>query len=316
MTLASDLPAGDFWAITSYFNPVRYKRRLSNYKIFRKNLNLPLVAVELAYSDEFELQEGDADILLRLRGGAVLWQKERLLNLALQALPKSCRKVAWIDCDIIFRAPDWAESAHRLLDRVPMAQLFTQVHYPPADWNPACSAVEVGFSRPSAAHVLSSGVPAADCLAHSLNHHVGTAAIGFAWAARREFLDQHGFYDACIVGGGDSAMIYGVHGCFGALMDRHYMNEPQRQRYLAWAELLCGEFKAEIAFIDGDIFHLWHGDVRDRATRPRHEGLRRFGFDPFRDIAIQENGCWWWNTDKADMHEYVRRYFHARREDG
>src|SRR5258705_5930755 len=84
----------DFWAITSYFNPARYRRKLSNFKVFRKHLTVPLVAVELAYSNDFELQEQDADILVQLRGGAVLWQKGRLVNVALIALPPGCAMVA------------------------------------------------------------------------------------------------------------------------------------------------------------------------------------------------------------------------------
>jgi hypothetical protein len=43
------------WAVTTYFNPMRYRRRLSNFRLFRKHLNIPLVAVELAYGKEFEL---------------------------------------------------------------------------------------------------------------------------------------------------------------------------------------------------------------------------------------------------------------------
>ena len=80
---------------------------------------MPLVAVELSYGAHFELQEPDADILIQLRGGALLWQKDRLLNLALQALPDDCRKVAWLDCDIFFGSSDWAELADRLLNSFP-----------------------------------------------------------------------------------------------------------------------------------------------------------------------------------------------------
>jgi hypothetical protein len=43
------------WALTTYFNPVRYKRRLSNYRIFRSKLDIPLVTVELSFDGEFEL---------------------------------------------------------------------------------------------------------------------------------------------------------------------------------------------------------------------------------------------------------------------
>ena len=83
----------ELWAITSYFNPASYRRRLANFNTFRQHLPIPLVAVELAYDADFELQEADAEILIQLRGGALLWQKERLLNVALQALPAACRKV-------------------------------------------------------------------------------------------------------------------------------------------------------------------------------------------------------------------------------
>ena len=84
---------GILWAITSYFNPAGYRRRLANFRAFRARLSVPLVAVELAYGPEFELKAGDADILVQIRGRDVMWQKERLLNLALRSLPDSCANV-------------------------------------------------------------------------------------------------------------------------------------------------------------------------------------------------------------------------------
>ena len=124
----TDPHSKELWAITCYFNPMRYRRRLANFRIFRDRLQLPLVAVELAYGPEFELQAQDAEILIQLRDdAAVLWQKERLLNVALQALPSSCRKVAWLDCDIFFTAPGWIEDANSLLDRYPSPWLIVAV---------------------------------------------------------------------------------------------------------------------------------------------------------------------------------------------
>jgi hypothetical protein len=317
MTSPTGSHADGLWAITSYFNPMRYRRRLSNFKTFRERLNVPLVAVELAYGSDFELQEQDAEILVQLRGGAVLWQKERLLNLALQSLPRHCRKVAWLDCDIVFSAADWAEAASRLLDRFAIIQMFKRVHYLSAHWTPAkdCT-TEVEVTRPSAAFSVASGLPAATCIGHSLNILEGTCANGFAWAARRELLDQHGFYDACILGGGDRAVACAATRCFDELMKRHYMNKFQQDRYIAWAKPFYETVRAEIGHLEEDIFHLWHGDVRERRTRGRHEGLQRFRFDPFTDIAIDANGCWRWNTDKQEMHDYIRGYFLSRREDG
>jgi hypothetical protein len=80
----------NLWAITSYFNPMRYRRRLLNYRHFRRWLTIPLATVELSFQDGFELQQGDADLLIQLPGQDIMWQKERLLNLALMALPSTC----------------------------------------------------------------------------------------------------------------------------------------------------------------------------------------------------------------------------------
>ena len=98
--------AATLWAITSYFNPAGYRRRLANYRLFRKSLIVPLITVELAYRKQFELTEGDAEILIQLQGNDIMWQKERLLNVALRALPPHCRSIVWVDRDVIFASED------------------------------------------------------------------------------------------------------------------------------------------------------------------------------------------------------------------
>ena len=104
--------------------------------------------------------------------------------------------------------------------------------------------------------------------------------------------------------------------CFDKLMQRHCMDERERQRYIAWAEPFYESVQAEMGFLGVDIFHLWHGDIERRKSRTRFEGLQCFQFDPCTDVAIEENGAWRWNTDKQEMHEHVHAYFAERREDG
>src|SRR5690242_12714716 len=116
------------WAITSYFNPIHYRSRRSNYHLFREQLNLPLVAVELSFDGHFELTSDDAEILIQKSGGDVMWQKERLLNIAMANLPTECQSVVWIDCDVVFQRTDLAEQILRELERAPLVQLFSLVH--------------------------------------------------------------------------------------------------------------------------------------------------------------------------------------------
>jgi hypothetical protein len=309
--------ASDLWAITSYFNPIGYHRRLQNFRIFREHLEIPLVAVELSYGPAFELGAHDADILIQLRGGAVLWQKERLLNLALRALPDHCHKVAWLDCDVLFCQRGWMETASSLLDRFSVIQLFRRAHYLGPGWDSKKDwASQAEFSRSSAMSLLASGIPAAACLGPIFDDRKLSRAAGLAWSARREFLDRYLFFDLCILGGGDRAMACATHRCFDELMQSHYMNEQQRRRYIGWAAPVAQSVEAEAAFLDTEICHLWHGEIGRRAAGGRHQGFQRFQFDPDTDIAIDENGAWRWNTDKREMHDYVRGYFASRREDG
>ena len=308
-------PGGDFWAVTTYFNPAGFRRRRANFGPFRQNLQLPLAVVEVSFNGRFELGPDDADILIQLEGHDVLWQKERLLNLALAALPAHCDKVAWLDCDIIFDIADWPERAARLLDRYAILQPFSHLHDAPVDWRPGNGppATSIRLRHPDAWFVAS-GVPVSDCLGTPTGKL--KRAGGIAWVARRALLEAHGFYDPCIVGGGDGAFVRAAYGCFGDAIRLQAMSPAMADHYLAWARPFHDGVGDAIGFLDGKVFHLWHGAFEDRQYDGRQRGLAPYAFDPFTDIAQEENGVWRWSSDKPEMHAYVRDYFASRREDG
>ena len=302
--------AGGFWAITCYFNPMRFRRRLLNYRRFRDRLKVPLVAVELAYGPDFELGQRDAEILVQLRGGRdILWQKERLLNLALRALPGGCSKVAWIDCDVVFEADDWAERTCALLESTVLVQPFSHLHQMPRDWEPGREPPPDASLLHSVPFLIGSGMPVATCLGTTQSR----LSPGHAWAANRKLLEDHLLYDACIIGGGDIAIARAAYGCFEPAIRRQHLNE---KHYLAWARPFHAAVGGRVACLEGHLFHLWHGESEHRRYRERNDGLGRFQFDPVQDIAIDQNRAWRWNSDKREMHEYVRDYFASRREDG
>ena len=304
------------WAITSYYNPVGYRGRRENYTRFRQKLGVPLVAVELAYGDAFELQDGDADILIRLRGRDVMWQKERLLNIALAAVPPGCRKVAWIDADVIFARDDWAAAASDLLDRWPMAQLFNHVHYMPRGLSPEQFTPErAELNRQSVTFAAQGGPDPVAMLDAASPFFVGAYATGMAWAARRDLLDEHGFYDGCIVGSGDRAMIAAAWGGFDHVLSQFAMGDAYAGHFLDWAKRFREAVGGRVASLEGDVFHLWHGALGKRANIARHRELNRFGYDPTVDLALTPDSTWRWNSDKPAMHDFLRSYFANRRED-
>ena len=40
--------------------------------------------------------------------------------------------------------------------------------------------------------------------------------------------------------------------------------------------------------------------------------LASFGFEPETDIAVDESGCWRWNSGNSEMHRYLVEYFRSR----
>ncbi len=331
---------GPLWAITTYFNPCGYRRRLENYHTFRRQLAVPLVTVELSFDGVFELEPADSDILVQLSGADVMWQKERLLNVALGSLPKECTKVAWLDCDVVFDNADWPEAAALALDRHAVIQPFSQSRELVPD---------VGVDRCDREHSQPKGEALASALATSrLKEDVQRSAVGnpshdecgsrsrlasgyllstavgdrpdvecgMAWAARTEIIHRHNFYDACIMGCGDGAIIAGILGNFQDLIDYLLMNGRRAEHYLNWAKPFHETIRGDLGFCAGTIYHLWHGERKDRQYLRRRVEFAEFDFDPFHDISFDKTGCWRWNTDKPQMHRFVKDYFPSRLEDG
>jgi hypothetical protein len=305
------------WAISAYFNPAGYKSRIVNYRKFRKYLTVPLVAVELSFDGRFELKPGDADVLVQLTGGAVLWQKERLLNIAMRHLPPSCDAVAWLDCDIIFGANDWAERARAALNDFSTVHLFDEVNmlaqgadYSASGWGPVSGVVS------GAGREIARGHLKPEAIRPSSLFRGAFPLLGLAWAAPRSLLDRHGLYDARISGGGDRAILCAALGRFNSCARSHSMNGRCVEHYRAWGDRFYAEVRGKIGYIGAPVFNLWHGSTESRQYEERHRQLAKYDFDPFADIALGANDCWQWNSEKPGLHQHMKSYFVSRNEDG
>lgn len=309
--------ASPLWAITSYFNPAGYSRRLANYRRFRRSLSVPLVTVELSFGDTFELGPGDAEVLVQIRGRDVMWQKERLLNLAVARLPRHCDYIAWIDCDVVFDDDEWPERARQAFENHVLLQLFDERCDLPRDVDPLQASAHSQAPRAeSVAGRIFRGTAEQEELAGADSPFQRGSTAGLAWGCWRQVIERHGLFDACILGNGDRAMLCAALGEFDSAVRATAMNEARRLHYLAWARPFHATVRARVRSISGRIYHLWHGDLRDRRYRERHTGFSSFDFDPSADLAMDDSGVWRWSSAKPEMHAFVRDYFHSRREDG
>ena len=310
------------WGITTFFNPSGSRRRVENYRRFREQSarqGLPLVTVELAFGDaEHELQDdADAEIVVKKRSSSVLWQKERLLNLALAALPDECTGVCWADADVLFEDEDWVRDCEQLLERHVVLQPFSAAVRLPRDGRVEdFPGAQVGRAIPEGRADATYSPSLGSMLDRVISRFAGTT--GYAWCARRALLDAVGFYDRCIVGGGDREFALAVSYAPGEIprRKRRIEHEPLLEDMRGWHERVYPRAGRRVGHRPGVIHHLWHGTASDRNYVDRHAILVEHGFRPKRDIALDDQGCWRWADARPELVSAVADYFASRREDG
>ncbi|MEM9188357.1 MAG: hypothetical protein AAGF12_04240 [Myxococcota bacterium] len=308
---------GSIWGLTTFFNPQHYDTKKRNYDLFRAGLRaagLPLLTVELAFDDgRFELQKGDAERLLQLRCHDVLWHKERLLNVGLEALPAECDKVVWLDCDILFEEPAWVEQTVSLLERFVMVQPFSMtVRLKPEETSVDVSDLPVGNAEHELLHSFGFGWHARGPA--SIDRYLDHGHSGYAWAGRRAVLRKHGFYDANVLGNADLNMAHAMGGGYESIRSERLSIKAQRHLE-RWAEAFHAEVRGSIGYVPGLLRHLWHGNKSDRLYDRRLTILVEEDYDPAEDLAIDEQGVYRWATDKPRLHRWCEDYFALRRED-
>ena len=308
------MAAGKFWAITSYFNPTDSVNRLANFKSFRRELEIPLIAVELSFGAPFQLSSDDADILIQIDDGDVMFQKEKLINVGLRHLPQDTDFVAWLDCDLIFER-GWSKKAINTLTNHPIAQLFSRFYDIPrnvghGDFSP------VGPALDSLSFRLSKGATSGIVRETSPGRTSGGFLFGLAWAARADVIATTGLYDGCVVGNGDRAVAAAAVGEFSDSRDYQQMIPARYDHYLEWARGFHQIIQGNVGCVDTTLKHLWHGDLSHRQYKSRHAEFSKFDFNPYEDITAAPDEAWRWSSDKPAMHEYLGEYFARRREDG
>jgi hypothetical protein len=316
-TRGSVLPApryhyvDDLCAVTCYFNSQGYSSKRRNYDLFQRSITdsgIHLITVECAFgSAPFELDH--APYVIRLRAKHVMWQKERLLNLAIRRAPRRYTKIVWLDCDVLFENASWAEETSRLLEEYPVIQPFHYAFRLRPGERAYCGKGE-RYRSFAAVHTV---FPSMARVGDFFNH----GHSGFAWAARRDMLQDIGLYDAAIAGTGDHLMAHAFCGDFGS----HCLNETLLDasgyitHYKAWAEAAWQRVRGQIAFATGALLHLWHGEVQNRHYYNRNIELASMGFDPAFDLLTDDNGLWQWSGRNPALTIWANSYFARRYED-
>lgn len=312
----------DLHVVTAVSNPERYRSRYSLYKNFERHCidsGAKLHTVELAFGERpFEVTVAGCANHVRLRTKSQVWHKENLLNVGISRLPSDWKYVAWVDCDVTFARPDWVAETVQQLQHFSVVQMFSHLvdlgpDYTPAPAFYADQPLSFAYCH---AHNLTAGRRATG--GYGVN---GDAAgqghywhPGFAWAARREAIDDlGGLIDWAITGGADYLMALCLT---GARRLPAWAEDGSQGRALAEWKGRCDRYvRGNVGYVPGVLLHNWHGRKAQRFYKERWQVLLDNGFDPDLDLKKDSQGVWQLTDRCPRLRDDLRNYFRARNED-
>lgn len=294
------------YVVTAVFNPWRYKSRIKLYRDFEKYVNdsgAKLVTVELAYGQrDFVVTEPNDPMDVQLRTDAELWHKERMLNLGIQRLPRDWKYVAWIDADIVFARPDWVEETVHLLQHFSFIQMFSQA----VDLSPNYEILKTHTGMFYAHY---------EGLMKQVGGKYEQYHPGFAWAARRDALNNvGGLFDTAVLGSADRHMALSLLE-YGERSHPSGISNGYKEQLQLWQDR-CHKFvKKNVGYMPGAILHYWHGKKVDRRYQDRWKILVNHQFDPEFDLKLDTQGLYQFTERCPQLAYDIRKYFQARNED-
>jgi hypothetical protein len=287
--------------VACHFNFAGFKRNVSNLLRFLREMDMaeiPVFGVEaIAPGTAGTMTRNSRWRTVGVNRRGLMFQKEALLNAAVRMVPEDIPYIAVVDADVRFDSTDWRDRAVAQLAQTPAIQPFHG-----CIWTDEAGRVERSRRAAAAAGLDSTWI----------------GHPGFAWAFERSFFDEVGLYPWAVTGSGDTALTVG-------LMDleietfqicRNAVGRLNFKLFRAWKdraqEWLAGRV---VGFIEGDVWHEWHGTWDDRQYAPRHELMAKI--DVQKDCRMTEAGWIEW-TDAAPPQVSVAmaNYFRSRKEDG
>lgn len=319
------------YVVTPIFNPLRFRSRYENYRAFEKKCHdagAILYTVECAFGDRpFEVTEPDDPYDIQVRTWSEIWLKERLINIGvarIQDRHPNWGKVAWIDADVDFARPDWAQETLHQLEHYMWVQMFSHAQDLGPNYEPLLKPYDpnnLSFLGLYQGYIYSylHNVPFMFGGDYYYPPHPKKPLAywhpGFAHACRREAYDAvGGLFDISIAGNGDHLMCAALIGMAERAIPKG-MHKSFSDALLGWQERAQKYIQRDIGYVPGLLMHHWHGKKVDRKYTDRWKLLIEEQYDWTKDLKYDPQMLWQLTDRNWQLRDKLRFYMRGRNED-
>jgi hypothetical protein len=337
---------------TAIINPQRFRSRYELFRGFEHRVDTGsaiLHVAEVAFGGRhFEVTDPNNPNHLQLRihnhvHNQELWHKENALNLLIADVIRRHPEAgyfAWIDADVQFSRPDWAQETLHQLQHYHVVQMWSMCQDLNAD-HEMLGYEDGGETLPGMVHqyishhtrygsnvaFLKSLKLRAEKPESKFDPYYGGAMkvpgmdkrlhpghSGYAWAATRHAIDVlGGLIDWSPCGANDHHM---ARAFIGNILDSVHPHSPApfKESLRIWGER-AETLKPKIGYVPGMITHFWHGPKANRRYLDRWQIINDNQFDPALDLKRDAQGLYQLTWRNKKLVEDLMAYFRQRNED-
>jgi hypothetical protein len=290
-------------------NPANFSSRYRLFKNFEQYIlqHTPnLWVCELQLGDRpFAITDANNPRHIQLRHWDELWHKECALNIAISRLPDDWETVGWIDADTEFLQKDWIGDTLHQLQVYKIVQMFD-------------TAIDLGpDNQVLQTHKSFMGQYIKKGAVHPETAY-GEWHPGYAWAARREAIDDiGGLFDKGILGAGDRHMALAF--CGKAELSFHpKTTSAYQQAIMEYQDRCWTSLRRDVGYVPGSLIHMFHGKKKDRRYWDRWQILINNDYRPNIDLKRNSYGVYQLHDDmtlrSVRLRDEIRAYFRQRNE--
>lgn len=287
------------YIIIPYFNFCQWKSNIDNLNLFlsenKFSKNVRIVISEGIFDSELKDYSDRVFLHLKFNFKNIFWAKENLINLAISQLPKDWKYAIWCDRDVVFEGEEWIDKSIEKLSKCDIIQPWNKLNYLDKNGN---KLNKLYYSM----LYTKSGASEKNIHGHS----------GMAWGINSLFYQKiKKILDWQIVGGADVTLAFS----FGINDHKKLLNLMQTKPMKKTFKKYLKNFKdIKYDYVEANIKHLWHGDLKNRSYKERFEILEKHNFNPSKDIHYN-NGVIEFSEDKIELEKDIIKFFKSRKED-
>ena len=248
----------------------------------------------------------------------LLWHKEALLNKIIsEYLPPKYKYIFWLDADILFTNPNWIVDGVRELETHNIIQPFEYcIHLEKDETKPSFDVemfrkkvFDEKYSNRRIWRSFSANFKTAT-LTHSQNENYNIHGhVGFAWGIRRDIIQKIPLYDRALIGGADHIIAHAAAGQIPhSCITKSFTDNLEE--VLSWSKKFYKAVQGKISFVEGDVYHIWHGYINKRQYLKR---IQDFTEKTKQIVEKDENGLY---VTRSGDDIYMKKYFKHREVSG